>query len=391
MGFIRLLIKYLANIIFQIFKVVPIKTNQIFLLNELSYTYGCNPKYLCEYLYTNYGSQLNIVYPLVPGCDTRDVPDGLIVVRPQSFMYFYYIMTSKVVITNAGGVSYIPFRKKQMVINTWHGGGGYKKGGIDVIKNRLFRLETQLNAKKTTYMLASTQLIKDEFSGAFLIDKNKFLETGLPRLDIFFKDMSTVREKVRAYYGLSGEAKIIMYCPSYRGGENGDFLKKDVGLDIASLLKAIQTKWDGDWYFAERLHPKVNEKVNEFVSEGTDRYLNFTKYPDMQELLGAVDLVISDYSGLIWDFSFTKKPCFIFADDIMEYQESIGFYAPIETWPFPIALHEKQLIENILNFSQEEYEEHVKNHHQRLGSFEKGTASQVVGDMIYKYCVNNAS
>ena len=59
----------------------------------------------------------------------------------------------KTIITNAGGISYLPLRKNQIVINTWHGGGPYKKTGIDMSSSKIQFVQTELNAKKITYML----------------------------------------------------------------------------------------------------------------------------------------------------------------------------------------------------------------------------------------------
>lgn len=382
MEFFNIAIKYALNLALNIFKVFPVNNFRVFLLNDLSYTYGCNPKYICKYLAQEYHDTYEIIYPLKKDTERNAIPKGVITVIPKSFRYFYYIMTSKVIITNSGGVSYIPFHKNQRVINTWHGGGGYKKGGIDVIKSKSYLAETKLNAKKVTYMLASTQLMIDAFSPSLLIDKSKFLRIGIPRIDMFFGDTSEYGKKVRDYYHIPAETKIIMYCPTFRRSETESFALKEAIIDQEELLKLVKGKWGGDWCFAERRHPKI--KVGN--RQTSNKSFDFTAYPDMQELLCAVDIVISDYSGLIWDYSFTKKPCFIFAEDIYEYSKDVGFYAPIEKWPYPIATTAEELKNNIKNYNQKEYEKKVEAHYQDLGSYEKGTACQSVGDLIYKFC-----
>ena len=102
----------------------------------------------------------------------------------------------------------------------------------------------------------------------------------------------------------------------------------------------------------------------------------------MQELLCAADILITDYSSCMWDFSLMYKPCFIYATDIDQYKQERDFYTPMSEWPFPIATNTDELINNILNFNQEEYVEKVKQHHKALGSFEDGHACERVCKLI---------
>jgi CDP-glycerol glycerophosphotransferase len=103
----------------------------------------------------------------------------------------------------------------------------------------------------------------------------------------------------------------------------------------------------------------------------------------MQELLCAADVLITDYSSCMWDFSLTFRPCFIFAPDIKKYRDNRGFYTPIEEWPFPVAETNEQLAYNILNFNEEKYRNDVKQHHVNLGSFEKGTATKQFCQILF--------
>ena len=116
--------------------------------------------------------------------------------------------------------------------------------------------------------------------------------------------------------------------------------------------------------------------VNNFVALYFLLIINASQYPDIQELLCAADILITDYSSCIWDFSFTFKPCFIYAPDLKKYQDEQGFYTPIEDWPFPLAKTNQQLMENIIVFDDEKYKQAVKKHHADLGSYETGTACE---------------
>ena len=90
------------------------------------------------------------------------------------------------------------------------------------------------------------------------------------------------------------------------------------------------------------------------------RLINTDSYDDLQEVICASDAVITDYSSIMWDVSFTDIPCFIYANDIDEYVNSRNFYTQIEKWPFPVAKNIDELKNNILNFDEQKYKNITK-------------------------------
>jgi CDP-glycerol glycerophosphotransferase len=116
-------------------------------------------------------------------------------------------------------------------------------------------------------------------------------------------------------------------------------------------------------------------------------YKNVTAYPDMQELLYITDVLITDYSSSMWDFSLTYKPGFLFTPDIQEYKNERDFYIPVSEWPFPFALTNEQLCKNILKFNKDENLFKIKQHHIKLGSYENGNATKRVLELLNNYIV----
>lgn len=102
----------------------------------------------------------------------------------------------------------------------------------------------------------------------------------------------------------------------------------------------------------------------------------------MQELLYVSDVLITDYSSSIWDFSFTNRPCFLYATDLSTYDLTQGFYTNIYDWPFPLAQNNEELIQNITQFDNAVYLDAINKHHEEFGSFETGTACQQVYNFI---------
>lgn len=381
MEFIHYFVKCTIHFLLHFFWFFPIVKNRVILLNELSFKYGDNLKYLNEYIKKNHPKKYEVIFPL---SDEKEAQiHDLRFVKPFSVKYFRYLLTSAVIITNAGGISYLPIRKKQLVINTWHGGGPYKKTGGAVFQGKWYLKELKMQRANTSYILSSCEYFSKLEASGMLFGLDDCVPSGLPRNDIFFDSSLSLRRKVLDFFGLDGSEKIILFAPTFRSNTKDFTASKKYhvsDIDYEHLLSCITEKFGGRWRLALRLHPKLKD-VEVDVSDA----LNFTSYPDMQELLYAADIVITDYSSLMWDFSFTGRPCFLYADDIDAYEKERGFYMASSKWPYPIARTNDELDRNICSFDLQAYQYAVKKHHVECGSYERGNACETVVDLIEKH------
>ena len=112
---------------------------------------------------------------------------------------------------------------------------------------------------------------------------------------------------------------------------------------------------------------------------------NATAYPDMQDLLQCADVLLTDYSSCMWDFSLMHKPCFLYARDISEYRGERDFYTPIEDWPFPLASNNDELAQVIADFDEDTSHAAVDRHHEELGSTESATAARQCAERIVEF------
>ncbi|RHF67223.1 CDP-glycerol glycerophosphotransferase family protein [Fusobacterium mortiferum] len=386
---IRLILK--LGILFLLFpiRIFPIKKNRILLLNSIlnfDSKYGCNPKYITEYILGNYKNKFEIIYPLGKKQDKNElISKGIKVVELGTLKYYYYAITSKVFITTSGAISYIPFRKKQIVINTWHGGGAYKKMGLDNNKELTYKINCKMIEKKTTYFVSSNKIFSKIIEQALLIPKNKILEIGLPRNDIFFYKNNKIIKKVKKYYNLPDESKIILYAPTYRTKNGNQMLKHELGpyeLNYKKILKSLKEKFGGEWHFALRVHPSLVSQLKDIPKD----VINMSDYDDVQELLYASDILINDYSSIMWDFVQTRKPCFIYATDLKEYENSAGLYTKPSSWPFPLAETETELLKKIEEFDDMEYQKKIDYYFEWMENFETGEACKKLVNIILKEC-----
>ena len=112
--------------------------------------------------------------------------------------------------------------------------------------------------------------------------------------------------------------------------------------------------------------------------------INASSYDDIQELLLATDVLITDYSSCIFDFCLGLKPAFVFAKDIKEYEQERGFYLDIHSMPFPIAQTEEELFYNISNLDENKYKTELEKFLNKRGSFDNGNASKNIVEIIKK-------
>lgn len=353
---------------------VPIKKNRIFFSSFSGKNFACNPLYIFRSLSESKKTMECFIF--------KSKNDEMIselylskmkvqTINKNTLKYFYLLFSSKILITNDYFPSYIPKKKEQYLINTWHGGGAYKRvNAKNKIQERLYKILYF----HTNYFLSSCKRFTEVMSKDLYVNPYNFLPYGMPRNDLFFykEKAEKANRLVRKKYNLNNNECIILYAPTWR-----DDSRKII--NEISELKVVNT-------FEKMINKKVKVLIRAHYH--TKHYvlgnncIDVTNYPDMQELLCAADILITDYSSCMWDFSLMYKPCFIYATDIDQYKQERDFYTPMSEWPFPIATNTDELINNILNFNQEEYVEKVKQHHKDLGSFEDGHACERVCKLI---------
>jgi CDP-glycerol glycerophosphotransferase len=378
-GYIRIAIVFSLRLILHIFWMIPLKRNRIFFASYDGKQYSCNPKYMFEYLYKQYGTRYEYVWCLNDPSKMPIAYKHIKTVKWHSIIQIFYIMTSKVYIYNLGQWAVIPIRKSQIVINTNHGGMAYKLIKWNVDKLNIFYLkwvDTFIN-KRLTYMLLSSKIYGDQILSGYTINKNTFLSTGFPRNDILFNALEATSTMVRNTLSIDSEWGIVLYAPTFRGSQKEARTVSDI--DVEKLLIALSKRFGKKFIFLYRMHFHIDPD-EPLIKNG----INVSAYPDMQELLCAAEVLISDYSTCMWDFSFTLRPCFMYAPDIFDYNSERGLGIPMDAFPFSIAKNDDELENNILNFNNATYIENIKRHHKDCGSFEHGNATKRVCDILIK-------
>lgn len=372
------------NRLLYVFNIFKIKNNRIMCVAFHGNSYTCSPKYISEYLINKYNEDFEIIWAFKEKEKFADLlPDKIKSVKYKSIKYIYYALTSKVRINNAEEWIVIPKRQGQLLINTWHGGGLYKKVGLDskYVKEKLNGNDYYGN---TDLFLASCGAAEEEMYYKSFNYKGKVLKSGLPRNDIFFTKNPSLEAKVRSKLKIDKETKIVLYAPTFREESNKEFNS----LNGKNLLDALEKRFGGKWKILYRSHLGTSAGIGiDRFKEALEDYMDVSSYADMQELLYISDVLITDYSSSIWDFSFKKKPCFLYVPDLESYiTEERNFYFDIYTWGFPVCKSNEDITNSIFKYDEEDYINKMEKHHKDLRSYENGNATEQVCNYIVDFC-----
>ena len=237
-------------------------------------------------------------------------------------------------------------RIETKVIQLWHSGGLLKKMGYDTKDDipKYYRGNVTANYDLVT---VSAPVCVPVWESALRLPKNITKATGLSRTDMYFDD-NWNEECRNQFYEIYPEAKgkkVVLYAPSFSGNAS-DPRCDGIELGLVEEMK----KFSGEWFLIVSLHPHLRKKYPEYF-EG-----NYGKLPT-EKILPVTNLLITDYSSVLFDYAIYKKPFILFCPDIKEYKKSRGLYADVNTFPAPFTDSIEGLGEIMANKSFYEYDE----------------------------------
>jgi len=381
--------------LFQLFHLFPINKKRVVICNV--WGFGDNAKYITEELakrrlemekragerkstrnlkiHKNHNIYEIIFITNHP--QSAHAPEGVWVLKNNSVKAIRALATAKVWVDNNRKESYIRKRKGQYYIQTWHGGIALKK--IEKDYEDKLGIKYINNAKKDSQMtdlyVSNSNFCTSLYQNSFWY-KGEILECGSPRNDILLNQNPNALIEIRTRLGVKSNVKIAIYAPTYREGNDTE----PYNLDFNKLRSVLEKRFSGKWVIAVRLHPLVSEQSSFLIYD--EHILNATPYRDIYELLAVGELLITDYSNIMFEFSFMKKPVFLYASDEEEYTKERGFYFKYDSLPYDRAKTQEKLIENIEIYKEDIYQEKVQAFLSTLAIYENGNASEQVVDRI---------
>lgn len=358
----------------SIFRFFPINAGSVVFDNFNGGGFGCNPKYIAEALEADC---LKLVW-LARDLDSGDFPSYIKVVRYDSLRAWYYLETARVIVSNVRNSKGVIKRQGQKYVQTWHASLGPKMVEKDAEKSlsRSYVKQAKKNGEETDLMFANNELMASVYRASFWYS-GKLIRCGVPRNRDLIRCDTDVRRRVRAKLNLPENDFVCLYAPTWRDTEGEvpffDFAKCRIALEKRFGSESVEV------VLCVRFHPNTDRSQYDISAESV---VDLSDYPDTQELLSAIDLLISDYSSIIEDFTFTSNPAFMYVPDYDRYIAHRQFYYPLDKRPYPICRTEEDLYREIEVHSDEVLSDRLNLFREEFGIMDDGLGANTLADIV---------
>ncbi|MGM0902877.1 MAG: CDP-glycerol glycerophosphotransferase family protein [Bacillota bacterium] len=314
----------------------------------------------------------------------KDHPNVLFVKR-NSKKYLQYLTTCEYLINNSTFQSFFTPKKEQIYINTWHG-TPLKTMGFDIPGNPSHSQNVLRNLLSTTYLISpnhhTTNMFTDSYKLKGLYD-GTIIEEGYPRIDLTLTtDVKMLTHELRKLGLKMDGAKTILYAPTWKGTKVSK-AKNDL-LQIIADVTYLEQKIGNDYSILVKVHPFLYKEAIKYPEIRCKLVPDFI---DSNELLAIVDMLITDYSSIFFDFLVTGKPILFYTWDADEYTGERGQYLRNDVLPGPILYNSIELAETIIKINSviPQFAENYKKMQQEFTNFEDGKVTERIVQFIFNH------
>ena len=258
-------------------------------------------------------------------------------------------------------LSCVPMREETTMIQLWHACGAFKRFGYSTLNQKFG--PSKRNMEKHTfygygnldYVTVSSPEVAWAYTEAMELEgkKTDVTAVGVSRTDRFFDQdfLSESVSRIRERYPAAEGKKIVLFAPTFRGRAGFATTPDFSRFDLNALHQAA-----GDQFFVLIKHhpfvargrrPKIPEQLQDsFAVDVTEEY-------PIDVLLCAADVVITDYSSLIFEYSLLNRPMLFYAYDLKDYYDWRGFYYDYdELTPGPVCKSMEELIDALTHLDE---------------------------------------
>lgn len=373
----------LSGLVALFCRIRPVRRGKIVFNNFHGKGFGDHQKYIAMELMRRKIPAELVWLAEDPEVVSRDLPPGIRIVRYSPLAAIREMSTAQFWCSNQSFDKFILWglakRRGQTYIQTFHGSLGIKRIGQDRPTDGSVRLWLEIlmrDAEMTDYLISNAVWESEIVYKSRFFGHGNIRLFGHPRNDVFFADGSGIRDMIRRHFSLAESDRIVLYAPTHRPSRRWGMIEGS----LREMSGVFERRFGGTWKFMVRAHPNVaDDSSGRRLETGV---VDATFYPDIQDLLVAADALISDYSSCMFDFMLTRRPVFVFAPDIADYECDRGFYYPMSETPFPVAETEAELVANILSFDEGKYRADVEAFLKEKGCVEDGHATERTVDLI---------
>lgn len=370
-------------LLYPMFRMLPIKKKTVMFESFWGRSTDCNPYAFYEWMDKNH-PEYECVWSVN---DTRMHLDGNgKKVKRGSLAYMTEMARAKFFLNNVNFMDNHVKRPHQIEIQTMHG-TPLKTLGLDVPGD--FPTQASIDkflrkCNRWDYLIVQGKKTEEITKSCYRFDRT-FLETGYPRNDELFNGNTPENiARIKEELGLDPSKKLVLYAPTWRISNRFDLM-----LDLGKMCDVI-----GDEYqVALRVHHLAAAGLHE--SELDPRVINLTNAPSISDLYLITDVLITDYSSVMFDYACVKKlgsderkPMIFFPYDLEDYRDNLrGFNIDLETEaPGPILLTSDEVIDAVKNIdeTEDEYRERYDEFVKKFIEFEHGNASAEVFEQVFE-------
>jgi CDP-glycerol glycerophosphotransferase len=314
-----------------------------------------------------------------------EVPPTAKVVREGSREYYEALGNARFVVSNDHFPGWFARRPDQVCLQTWHG-VPLKRLGFDVTARRSqlnrFAVDWEQQVENWQYVISPNRFSTPILRRAYAVE-GEMLETGYPRDDVLARpDRDVLTRELRRRLGIPEGKRVVLYAPTYRDhvfDRHGRY-RLDLRLDLERLRAAV----GDDTVILFRKHHYIVDPV---PTDPHGFVRDVSSYPDGTELLLAADVLVTDYSSMMFDFANTGRPMLFYTYDLDAYQDEIrGFYLDfVKTVPGPLLRTTDELAGALgdLEGVQASYADRYRDFVAKFCELDDGNASARVVDRVF--------
>jgi len=322
---------------YMIYRILnSVNDNQILLCSESRSTLSGNLKYIDDKIDKN---KFCVIYSL---------KDNIMTSRSQKEKrkLCKMLATSKYVLVDdfIPALYPIPMRRETRFIQVWHAMGAFKKVGFSRLGKEGGPSPRSLSHRNYTDVIVSSKYIEKNYAEAFRLPIDKIHDIGIPRTDIFFDEQYKLKKRelfLKKYPELKGK-KIILFAPTFRG----DGIKT-AHYDYSKIsFSKIKEKLGEEYAVIIKMHPFIKNMPSEEIDNNF--FINLSEEREINDLLFITDVLVTDYSSVIFEASLMGICVVFFVPDYEEYIEKRDFYYPFDEYTYGrVTRNDEELIDAI--------------------------------------------
>ncbi|WP_433959366.1 CDP-glycerol glycerophosphotransferase family protein [Cytobacillus horneckiae] len=357
----------IKKLLYPLMRLLPQKKKTVVFESYWGKSFDCNPRALYEYIDENHKDFETVWF--LKNTGTKINGSGK-KVRINSFKYYYYLAAAKYFVNNVNFPDFYRKRSSSKELQTMHG-TPLKTLGLDVpgdVDTEPKKSKFLNRCSRWDYLTVPSNYVAEVAKSAFEFDRD-ILRVGYPRNDkLFHNNNDAYKEKIKRELNIPLDKKIILYAPTWRIKN-----KFNIEMDIDKLQKELSNEYIILFKFHHFVSNSINLPNNDFIH-------NVSRYDDIRDLYLISDILITDYSSVMFDYAILNKPQILFTYDLENYRDKLrGMYLDITEYaPGPLTRNTDELLDAIkkVHNYHNDYDAQIQLFRNKFCEYDDGHASE---------------